>query len=249
MSPDASVKKLSELAGSRLLVFDTGPIISFTLNNLLSTLEKLKENYGGRFVIPESVKNELVDDPLRTKKFMFEAIQIQRLISIGVLEVVEDTDTKQLTLELLRLANNSFAAKGKAVQIVQYGEMASIAAAKLLDAEALVMDERITRELVEHPKHLADLMEKRLHTTVTVNGQNVSLLQSYFSKTKIIRSIELVTVAFESGLLDRYVAAGEEQAIPEVRKKLLESVLWGLKMNGCAVSGKEIEQIIAAAPA
>ena len=244
MSAKANVKKLSELAGSRLLVFDTGPLISLTVNNLLSTLERLKEHYSGRFVIPESVKDELVDEPLRTKKFMFEAMQVQRLISTGVLEVVDDSDTKELTLELLRLANNSFAAKGKAIQIVQYGEMASIAAAKLLDAEVLVMDERITRELVEHPKHLADLMEKRLHTTVTVNDQNVLLLQQYISKTKILRSVELVTVAFEFGLLDRYIAAGEEQAIPEVRKKLLESVLWGLKMNGCAVSGKEIEQML-----
>ena len=243
------VKKLSELAGSRALVFDTGPLISFTVNNLLSTLERLKERYSGRFVIPESVKEELVDQPLRTKRFMFEAMQLQRLISTGVLEVVEDNDTKELTLELLHLANSSFAAKAKSVKIVQYGEMASIAAAKLLDAEALIIDERITRELVEHPEHIADLMEKRLHTTVTVNGNNVSLLQTYVSKTKILRSVELVAVAFELGLLDRYIAAGEEKIIPDVRHKLLESVLWGLKMNGCAVSGKEIEQIIAAAPA
>lgn len=238
------VRKLSELSGSRLLVFDTGPLISLTVNNLLSTLERLKERYSGRFVIPESVKDELVDEPLRTKKFMFEAMQIQRLISTGVLEVVEDSDTKELTLELLRLANNSFAAKGKAVQVVHYGEMASVAAAKLLDAEALVMDERITRELIEHPKHLSELMQRRLHTTVTVNDQNVSLLQRYVSKTKILRSVELVTVAFEFGLLDRYIAAGEEKAISGIRQKLLESVLWGLKMNGCAVSGKEIEQLI-----
>lgn len=238
------VKKLSELAGLRLLVFDTGPLISLTVNNLLSTLEKLKESYTGKFVIPESVKDELVDEPLRTKKFMFEAMQIQRLISTGVLEVVEDSDTKELTLELLRLANNSFAAKGKAIHVVQYGEIASIAAAKLLDAEALVMDERITRELVEHPMHLADLMERKLHTSVNINNQTVSLLQQYLSKTRILRSVELASVAFESGLLDRYIAAGEEMIIPEVRQKLLESVLWGLKMNGCAVSGKEIDEII-----
>ncbi len=244
MIVNANAKKLSEIAGSRVLVFDTGPIISLTVNNLLSTLERLKEHYSGTFVISESVKGELVDEPLRTKKFMFEAMQVQRLITTGVLEVVEDSSTKELTLELLRLANNSFAAKGRAVQIVQYGEMASIAAANLLDAEALVMDERITRELIEHPKHLADLMERRLHTAVTVNNENVSLLQRYVSKTKIIRSVELVAVAFEFGLLDRYIAAGEEKVIPQVRQKLLESVLWGLKMNGCAVSGKEIEKLI-----
>lgn len=237
------VKKLNELAGSKTLVFDTGPLISLTTNNLLSTLEQLKEHYSGKFVIPESVKDELVDEPLRTKKFMFEALQIQRLISTGIFEVLEDTDTKELTLELLHMANNSFAAKGKAIQIVQYGEMAAVAAAKLLGSEALVMDERITRELIEHPSHLAEMMKKRLHTSVRTDESNIALLSSYASNLKVIRSVELITVSFELGLLDRYIATGEEKAIPEVRKKLLESVLWGLKMNGCAISSSEIEQI------
>ncbi len=239
------VKKLSELTGSNALVFDSGPLISLTTNNLLSTLERLKEQYGGKFVLPEAVKGELVDEPLRTKKFMFEAMQVQRLITAGVLEVVEDEDTKELTLELLQLANNAFAAKGKPIQIVHYGEMASIAAAKLLDAEALVIDERIARELVEHAEHLPEMMEKRLHTTVNADSSKLSLLRRYCANLKIIRSVELVTAAFEKGLLDRYVASGEESAIPGIRQKLLESVLWGLKMNGCAVSRQEIEQIIA----
>lgn len=241
----AYLNKVLQLSKSETLVFDSGPLISLTTNNLLGTLERLKERYGGKFVLPESVKGELVDEPLRTKKFMFEAMQIQRLIATGVLEVVEDSDTKALTLELLHLANSVFAAKGKPIQIVHYGEMASIATAKLLDAKALVIDERITRELVEHPKHLAELMERRLHTSLNVDNASVSLLQQYCSKLKIIRSVELVTVAFEKGLLDSYIAAGEERAIPGIRQKLLESVLWGLKMNGCAVSRQEIEQLIA----
>ena len=238
------VKKLSEFSGTRVLVFDTGPLISLTVNNLLGTLERLKEIYTGRFIIPEAVKGELVDEPLRTKRFMFEAMQVQRLISTGVLEVLEDSDTKELTLELLNMANNSFAAKGKSIQIVQYGEMASIAAAQLLDAEALIMDERITRELMEHPQHIAELMERRLHTKVMVNNENLNLLKKYSLNLKILRSAELVTIAFELGLLDRYIAAGEEEIIPGVRQKLLESVLWGLKLNGCAISNREMEELV-----
>ena len=239
-------KKIPELSGSKCIVFDAGPLISLSTNNLLSTLERLKEHYHGKFVMPESVKNELVDDPLRTKKFMFEAMQIQRLISLGIFEVLADAETKELTLELLHLANSCFAAKGKPIQIVHYGEMAAIAAAKLLDAEAIAMDERITRELVEHPRHLTGMMEKRLHTAISVSSQSLLLLQKYVEKAKIIRSVELITVAFELGFLDKYVAP--EENIPEARKKLLESVLWGLKMNGCAVSGKEIEEVVAACP-
>lgn len=240
----AYVRKLAELSGSRAVVFDAGPLISMTTNNLLSTLERLKEQYAGRFIIPEAVKSELVDEPLKTKKFMFEALQVQRLISNGVFTVLEDNDTKELTLELLHIANSCFAAKGKSVQVVQYGEMASIAAAKQLGAEALILDERITRELVEHPTHVPELMEKRLHISVAIDSANVSLLQRYCGGLKILRSAELLAVAFELGLLDRYIATGEEKAIQDVRQKLLESVLWGLKLSGCAVSSMEIEKLI-----
>src|SRR3989338_306442 len=121
----AYVKRLAEISGSRALVFDAGPIISLVTSNLLSTLELLKEQYKGKFVLPESVKFELVDEPLQTKKFMFEAMQVQRLISIGVFEVAEDDDVKQLTLEMHNLANSCFLANGRPLQIVQYGEMAS----------------------------------------------------------------------------------------------------------------------------
>lgn len=236
---------ISDLAGGKTMVFDAGPLISMATNNLLSTLEKLKEYYAGRFILPESVKNELVNDPLNTKKFMFEAMQVERLISLGVFEVLADSATKELTLELLRLANSSFAAKGKQIQIVHYGEMAAIATAKLLDSEAVVMDERITRELVEHPAHLSEMMGKRLHTAINVSSQSLSLLKKYSESIKIIRSAELAMMAFELGLLDRYLAPGEEKEIHGVKKKLIESVLWGLKMNGCAISSTEIEELTA----
>lgn len=239
------VKRLSELQGSRCIVFDSGPIISFATNNLLSTLERLKEQFKGKFILPESVKTELVDEPLQTKRFMFEALQVQRLISIGVFEVVEDNDTKELTLEIMKLANTCFSAKGKQIKIVHYAEMATIAAAKLLDADAIVLDERITRELVEHPLHLLDIMEKRLHMPIFTDAKSIALLKKYVSGLGIIRSVELLVLSSEKGLLDRYVADGEEKVIPSIRQKLLESTLWGLKMNGCAVSEKEIAQIIA----
>ncbi len=238
------LKRLSEFQGQRCLVFDSGPIISMATSNLLSTLEKLKQSFNGSFVLPESVKHELVDEPLKTKRFMFEALQVQRLISLGVFEVLEDSDMKSLTLEILHLANDSFSAKGKPIQIVHYAEIASVAAAKLLDASALVIDERITRELVEHPRHLASLMDKRLHTTVHVNDSSLALLEKYTSSLKIIRSVELASIAFSKGMLDRYVAEGEERIFPDVKKKLLESILWDLKLNGCAISSNEIEQLL-----
>ncbi len=56
---------------------------------------------------------------------------------------------------------------------------------------------------------------------------------------KLIRSVELVSVAYELGLLDKYLVN-----VPNPKKTLLEAVLWGVKLNGCSVSEREIEEIV-----
>ena len=58
------------------LIFDAGPIISLATNNLLWILEPLKNKFDGKFYLTDAVKRELVDRPLETKKFKFEAIQV-----------------------------------------------------------------------------------------------------------------------------------------------------------------------------
>ncbi len=69
----------------KTIVFDTGPIISLTMNNLLGLLEHLKKKSNARFLIPRQVKAELVDNPMNnTKRFMFEAMQVLRIIEKGV---------------------------------------------------------------------------------------------------------------------------------------------------------------------
>ena len=56
---------------------------------------------------------------------------------------------------------------------------------------------------------------------------------------ELIRSAELVTIAYEKGLLDKFLVK-----VPQARKELLESVLWGVKLNGCAISEQEINEIV-----
>ncbi len=220
------------------LVFDSGPLISLTMNNLLWMLEPLKERFGGEFCMPESVKLELVDEPLQTKKFKFEALQVQELISKRVLNVLEDSATKEETLSLLGIANSCFSARGQNLTIVHYGEVASLVAALHLNASAVVMDERVTRELVEHPQHLAEIMERKLHTKIRVDASRLSELKSRTGGIGIIRSTELAAVAFEKGLLDRYARDSIQ------RKTVLESVLWGLKLDGCAINERGIKAIM-----
>ncbi len=220
------------------IVFDSGPLISLTMNNLLWLLEPLKSAFKGEFFMPEAVKMELVDEPLQTKKFKFEALQIQELISKGALKVLEDSETKNETLSLLGIANSCFSARGQNLALVHYGEVASVVAALQLNSSALVMDERVTRELIEHPQHLAGIMEKKLQTRVNADSSRLAELKKRTGSINIMRSTEIAAVAFEKGLLDRFASQ------PEQRRTVLESVLWGLKLDGCAINERGIKAIM-----
>jgi len=56
---------------------------------------------------------------------------------------------------------------------------------------------------------------------------------------KVLRSIELAIIAFEKGLLDKYLINR-----PDAKKMLIESFLWSIKLHGCAISRRELDQIV-----
>lgn len=219
----------------KALVFDSGPIISLTMNNLLWILEPLKEHFKGKFYITQAVKTEVVDKPLTTKRFEFEALQVMHHIKHGVLEVL---DNPADTVKLLNLANQSFKAKGHWIRLSHHGEMSSVALALQLNASALVIDERTTRELIENPDNMRNIMKSKLHTKVFVNNDNINRLKDYIKGIKVIRSSELVYIAYKLNLLNKFIDGA-------TKKRLLDSILWGVKLDGCAISKNEIEQIIA----
>ena len=224
----------------KTIVFDTGPIISLTMNNLLWILEHLKKVSNADFCITGLVKKELVDKPLnKTKRFMFEALQVLHYIENKTVEVVDSNEIRNQTSKLLSIANKCFKAFGNNINIVHEAEMSIIALYLQKKADAFVVDERTARLLIENPNKLLNILRHTLHTDVKENRNNIAKIRKLTKNIKIIRSVELVTVAYEMGLLNSYKAD-----IPNPNKTLLESVLWGVKLNGCAVSKREIEQIM-----
>lgn len=221
------------------LVFDAGPIISLSTNNLLWVLESLRKRFDGDFVLPMGVKREVVDRPLQTRKFKFEALQVQKLIDGGTFKVVRADDITKKGRELMKLANDIIIGHDCCIKIVQVGEIEVIAAALLSGSDTVVVDERVTRTLIEHPNRLKKLMERRLHTQLKINKKSLKKFVDITKHLRVIRSIELVTVAFELGILDDYIVK-----IPHARRELLESLLWGLKLNGASVSEAEIDAIV-----
>ncbi|HLC62677.1 MAG TPA: hypothetical protein VJI52_06700 [Candidatus Nanoarchaeia archaeon] len=221
------------------IIFDAGPIISLATNNLLFILPPLKKQFSGKFYLTSSVKKELVDRPFEIKKFKFEAIQIEKLIEDGVLEIIDSDFIRNESPRLLEMANTSFRAFNNNMQLVHFAEMSALAAAITLNADAVVIDEKTTRLMMENPKLLLEILKKTLHTSININESNLREFRSRTKNIRAIRSIELVAVAYEHGILDGYITK-----IPDAKRNLLESVLWGVKLSGCAVSRDEIAQIL-----
>ncbi len=228
----------------KTIVFDTGPIISLTINNLLWILEGLKKSFDGDFLITPAVYSELIEKPLKCKRFKLEALQVLPYVTNNILTVAPVPQIKKETRKLLELANHCFKAKGSWINIVHNAEMEVLATALYYDADTIVIDERTTRHLIENPNLIAKHISHKTHGDVKINDKNIIELKKILRPLRVIRSVELVTIAYEKGLLDRYVFDEEKKIIPNLEKELLEASLWALKLNGCSVSENEIKQII-----
>ncbi|MBN1156388.1 hypothetical protein JXA85_02135 [Candidatus Woesearchaeota archaeon] len=221
----------------KALVFDAGPIISLALNNLLWTMEPLKKKFSGDFLMTKRIKEETIDKPLEIKRFSFEALQVLELVKNRTIRVVHEATVLQKAEEIIDLCNNIFCAHNHPIQIAHFGEIESIAYCVEKKCNAIVIDERTVRDLIEKPKRLHVLLERKLHTKITVDKDKLKRFSDMVRDIRVIRSVELVTLAFEFGLLDRYVPLDGDKS------KLLDALLWGVKLKGCAVSGDEIIEI------
>jgi hypothetical protein len=209
------------------------------MNNLLWLLKPLKEKFGGEFYITEAVKKECVDKPLTSKKFKYEAIQVLKLIEEGILKVYDSEKLRTEGMHLLELANSLFKAQGSYVRIVQFAEIEAVVAAKILGADSIVIDEFITRTLIDNPLSAQQRLENRLHMKVDSDKTNLSRFKAEIENIKVIRSVELVTISYELGFFKEYYLN-----LPTPKRTLLEGLLWGIKLNGCSVSENEINEVI-----
>lgn len=220
----------------KTLFFDTGPIITLVLSRLAWILPELKNKFGGKFYITPAVRRELVERPITIKRFQFEALEVLKLIREGVLEVYENIPQAEIR-QLINLANSSFKIGNKTVDIIQEGEIESLMSAFKTNS-AIVIDERTLRLFVENSKEMEKLLEERFKSAVSADKVKISRFGAYFKDVTIIRSVELIGVAYKLGLLDSY--------IPKMKygkETLLEGVLWAAKYNGSAVSVQEIEEL------
>ena len=225
------------------IVFDTSTIISLVTNNLLSVLGPLKKRYGGELCMPHAVKGEVIDRPLQSKRFKLEAMQVMREIANGTLSLKKEPQEE--VTRILNLANTIFMAHGNYIRLLHWGEAAMLALAKRISADAIAVDERTTRLMVESPKMLARILEKKMHTRIETNNKNLKLFREYTKGMTVIRSAEIAVLAYDAGLLNAYMSP-KIRKIAQInpRRDLLDGILWGVKLRGCSINSEEISRIL-----
>jgi hypothetical protein len=220
----------------KAIIFDASTIITFSMNGFLPKLKKLKEVFGGKFLITEDVRREVVDKPMKINRFKLEAMGVEKLIREKVLEMpssvkVNDNVVSQKTEELKQVANNLFEARGKFLHLIDSGEASCLALSRILTDKGVqnvvAVDERTMRMLGEKPKNVQELMERKLHTKVVLKKENFGIFEGF----KFIRSAELIYIAYKKKLFD-------------LKNGVLEALLYAVKSKGCAISGNEIKEIV-----
>ena len=71
-----------------------------------------------------------------------------------------------------------------------------------------------------------------------MNNEFLRELKNFVKGVKIIRSTELVLVAYEKGMFDKYLVDHTS------RRDLVDALLWGLKLRGCSISEEEVKILI-----
>lgn len=205
------------------------------MNGMLPIIEKLKGVFDGEFILTPHVRNEVVDRPMRIKKFKLEAIQVNDMIERGIFKmstkVIPNQKLDKEIKQILKTTNGVLRATQtkEKIKIVHEGEASCLAFSNLCGADSvIVIDERTTRMLTEAPQDLEKMMERKLHTPLDAELPLLSKLKKF----KFIRSSELLFIAYKKDLIQI-----------KKTKDLLDALLYGVKFKGAAISSTEIEEM------
>lgn len=221
---------------TKAIIFDASTLITFAMNGLLPELKELRKIFKGKFMITKDVKREIIDKPITIKRFELEALKLKQLLDEKILEMpfslnVNENIVPKKTLEILKIANETFKSDKGEIKIIDSGEASCLALSRILNEKkiknVIAVDERTTRMLGEKPENLERLLQKKLHAKITFKKENFEFFRGF----KFIRSSELVYVAYKKGLV-------------KLKNSLvLDALLWAVKFKGCAISGDEIKEI------
>ena len=167
---------------TKILIFDSGALITLSMNGLTYLLEKLKKTFHGKFIITEEVKYEVIDRPIKVPRFELEALRIKKLLTSNILELpsslnIDNKTIKSKTRKFMEIANQSVSSKGRWIKIISEGETSCLALSSELTKRnienIIAIDERTTRILAEKPQNLEQIMSKKLKQKVSIEKKTI----------------------------------------------------------------------------
>lgn len=213
-----------------MIIVDSGSIISLAVNCLCPLMTMM----GRQFIITPKVYDEIISKPSESKRFALESMRIKKLITLGGLEIAgPKTD---LADKILEHANKVFQINGENIAIIHDAEAEVIGLALEMDASAMLIDERTTRLLLEDPEGLRLLLMHRNNEKVTMDKNRLRRLKKLVKNIPIIRSAEIVAIAYEKGLLGDLLEVKD--------KSVLEAALSAVKFSGCSIAWWEIDEYL-----
>lgn len=214
------------------VVCDSSSLISLGDNCALNVIPFFTEEYNVNFVIPKSVKKEIVKKPYKTKRFKLKAIRMKQMIEKGYLEVMKSDMTKDYSKRFSKLANSLLNSGGHEIEIIHEGEIETIALLKYLGTNNLLIDERTTRLLIENISMLRDYINSQSGKKIDVDKEKKRKIKIETKDINVMRSSELIALAYEKNYFGRK------------SKDLLEASLYGLKFAGCSIRNEEIDDYL-----
>lgn len=206
---------------------DSSALISLSMNCMSSVLRDL----GVEVVIPPGVYAEVVSKPIGSRRFALGSMRVNKLLGDKVISVRKpDLD---LTGRILEGFNSSYMISKRPLRILHQGEAEALSLTRSRDVEALLVDERTTRLLIEDPEQLRRLLSRQNNQDVSLDVRRVDETRGLIPDVVVLRSAEVAAVAYERGVLSKYLSEGEGN--------LLEAVLCALKFSGCSITWSEIE--------
>jgi predicted nucleic acid-binding protein len=187
---------------------------------------------GEKIVVSPTVFEEVVSRPMGSKRFALGSMRINKLFDSKVISVRKPDSG--LTKRVLECFNSAYLINKRPLKIIHQGEAEALALVREGDVEALLVDERTTRLLLEDPQQLRELLERQNNQTVELNLEQVNRVRGLLPKVSVIRSAEIAALAYERGILSKYMSRGEGN--------IIEAVLCALKFSGCAITWSEIEE-------
>ncbi len=224
------------------LVMDSCTIISLSMNCLASVLKKFAQQ-GRNFCVPPSVYNEIYSQPLKSKQFLWPALKVKKYFNEGFLTILKSPTLEKDTQEILFWSNKIYSTSKGNIHLIHRGEAEVMALAKYYNQSTIATDEYITRLLIEEPFTLKKHFEKKLHMPVEVNEKSLAEFQKLVNGINIVRSAEIIALAFEQGFFDEDIRV-ISKSINNAKAELIRGMLWALKFSGCSMFVSEIEDYV-----